>query len=132
MKWLDRIKRTAQPTEPDTQIPYDLRGADPTEEPSGRQTEISRPASCGEEKTGADLDRPSVLRLSPREKEVFCHLLDGWKMKDIAAELGIKASTVNGYCREIYRALGVNSKAQLIIQYAGFRNHLEQKGVEPD
>ena len=132
MKWLDRIKRAAQPAEPDTQIPYDLRGVDPTEEPSRRQTEISQPASCGKEKTGADPDRSSVLRLSPREREVFCRLLDGRKMKDIAAELGIKASTVNGYCREIYRMLGVNSKAQLIIQYAGFRNHLEQKGVEPD
>ena len=67
------------------------------------------------------MDHRSVSRLSPRETEVFQGLLAGEKMKDIATVLGIRTSTVCGYCREIYRELGVNSKAKLILQYSNYR-----------
>ena len=67
------------------------------------------------------MDRKRVLKLSPREEEVFQGLLAGEKMKDIAKELGIKTSTVCGYCREIYRELEVNSKAKLILRYSKYR-----------
>ena len=65
----------------------------------------------------------AVVKLAPREKEVFARCLEGAKMKDIAAELGIKTSTVNGYCREIYRKLEVNSKVQLVLLYSDLKNH---------
>ena len=92
MKWFDKLKKAMEPGDQTKRIPSD-RG------------EPASPASS----------------LFPREKEVFLHLLDGEKMKDIAEELHIKTSTVNGYCREIYRKLGVNSKAQLILQYSSYR-----------
>ena len=63
----------------------------------------------------------SVSKLSPRESEVFQGLLAGEKMKDIATVLGIRTSTVCGYCREIYRELGVTSKAKLILRYSKYR-----------
>ena len=47
----------------------------------------------------------AISNLSPREAEVFQHLMSGEKMKDIAEVLGIRTSTVNGYCRQIYRQL---------------------------
>ncbi|MCL2060451.1 MAG: helix-turn-helix transcriptional regulator [Oscillospiraceae bacterium] len=59
----------------------------------------------------------AVARLSPREAEVFAHCLKGAKMKDIADAMHIKTSTVNSYCKEVYKKLGVNSKTQLILQY---------------
>ena len=68
------------------------------------------------------LKRQAVARLTPREREVFARFLEGAKMKEIAGELQIKTSTVNGYCRDMYRKLGVNSKAQLILQYSKFRS----------
>jgi len=132
MKWLDRLKRAIQPEEQDTQNPYKLRGTVPPVEPAGPQPESSRLVARGKRKAGAASKLQSVSELSPREREVFLRLLEGAKMRDIADELGIKTSTVNGYCREIYRTLGVNSKAQLIIQYAGHRKHIEQKGAEQD
>ena len=52
---------------------------------------------------------------------MFQGLLAGEKMKDIAVVLGIRTSTVCGYCREIYRELGVNSKAKLILRYSKYR-----------
>ena len=64
----------------------------------------------------------AVSRLAPREKEVFARCLEGAKMKDIAVELNIKTSTVNGYCREVYRKLGVHSKVQLVLAYSEYRN----------
>ena len=68
----------------------------------------------------------AVLNLSPREMDVFQGLLAGEKMKDIANVLGIRTSTVCGYCKEIYRELGVNSKAKLILRYSAFRRSNQQ------
>ncbi len=70
----------------------------------------------------------AVAKLSPREWQVFQRLLEGVKIKDIATELGIQASTVGGYCREVYRNLNVSSKAQLILQYGGYRNQEKKDG----
>ena len=66
----------------------------------------------------------AVQKLSAREKEVFLMSLEGAKMKDMASVLHIKTSTVNGYCREIYRKLNVNSKPQLILQYSHLKRYL--------
>ncbi len=67
---------------------------------------------------GSDAKREVLAKLSPREQQVLVRLLEGMKMREIAGELEIQTSTVNGYCREIYRKLGVNSKAMLILRYA--------------
>ena len=94
MKWLDRLKQVIK-FHPDQTSP-DL-------------DEVTKQS-----------DDSAISKLYPREREVFQHLLRGAMMKDIAAELNIKTSTVNGYCREIYRKLEVNSKAQLILKYSDY------------
>ena len=106
MKWPVKLKREAPaPPAPEAQI-----NGPPVIVEAGTEPAIGQ----------------AVQKLSPREAEVFQCLLKGAKMKDIAEELNIKTSTVNGYCREIYRQLGVNSKALLILRYSNFR---ESRGI---
>lgn len=116
MKWLDKLRRKKN-TEPDK------NGA----------RDIDSPISAGEQSREDDRDMPFPeveAALYPREKEVFKRLLKDAKMKEIAAELGIETSTVNGYCRDIYRKLGVNSKAQLILRYAVRWEPADRGGVD--
>lgn len=120
MKWLDKFRKAdkyktaGKPAPPET-----------SETELHAETAASKPVAGSKTEANA---AALVSRLSPREKEVFLRLLDGAKMKDIAAELNIKTSTVNGYCREIYKLLGVNSKSQLILRYSGCRKQNEQEG----
>ena len=88
---------------------------------SKRSSEINQ--SVPEEIGGAKPfpDDQLVSTLTKREAQVFQYLLNGEKMKDIAGKLGIRTSTVNGYCREVYRKLNVNSKALLILRYSRYR-----------
>jgi len=117
MKWIDKLKQTVKPGD---QTKPELHGRDESV-PHAEQPEQPVPRA----------DTPHcVLKLYPREREVFHRLLDGEMMKDIATELNIKTSTVNAYCREIYKKLGVNSKAQLIIQYSNLRESERQGGNE--
>jgi len=118
MKWIDKLKRAVKPealTEQSSPVREEpvLPGqpAAPRMEPAMQTASEALSAA----------DNQAVSGLSPREAEVFRRLLDGAKMKDIAAELGVMTSTVNGYCRQVYRKLGVNSKAQLILRYSEYR-----------
>jgi len=114
MKWIDKLKQTVKPGD---QTKPELHGRDESV-PHAEQPVPRDDMPC------------CVLKLYPREREVFHRLLDGEMMKDIATELNIKTSTVNAYCREIYKKLGVNSKAQLIIQYSNLRESEKQGGDE--
>jgi DNA-binding NarL/FixJ family response regulator len=67
--------------------------------------------------------RLSELKLTPREVEVCILLLDGYTIRQISAMLNIAYSTVNTYNTSIYRKLGVNSKAELIVM---FREYLSK------
>lgn len=62
------------------------------------------------------LDR--LKTLTPREKEVYEHLIHGRKMKEIAKLLGVTHATVNFHCQGLYKKLGINTRTQLFIQYA--------------
>lgn len=55
--------------------------------------------------------------LTKRERETCLLLLEGYTMKDSAEMLGIKYSTVNTHMTELYKKLGVGSRAELIIRY---------------
>jgi len=55
--------------------------------------------------------------LTPRERDLFYLLLEGHTLKESAARLSIKYSTANTHMTGIYRKLGVNSRAELIINY---------------
>jgi DNA-binding NarL/FixJ family response regulator len=58
-----------------------------------------------------------VESLTPREKETFFILLEGYSLKEAAKQLEVEYSTVNTYQTAIYRKLCVNSRAELIINY---------------
>ena len=61
-----------------------------------------------------------VAGLTPREKEIFYLLLEGYTLKEIAKQLGIGYSTVNTHQTiAIYRKLYINSRQELIINYYG-------------
>jgi DNA-binding CsgD family transcriptional regulator len=59
--------------------------------------------------------------LSPRERETLAGLLRGGSDKEIAAELGIRRSTVNKHVMAVFRGYGVTSRAQLIARLLGGR-----------
>jgi len=58
-----------------------------------------------------------VESLTPREKEAFYILLEGYSIKETAKQLNIKYSTANTYQTAIYKKLNVHSRAELIINF---------------
>jgi DNA-binding CsgD family transcriptional regulator len=57
------------------------------------------------------------LGLSPREKEVAEYLLQGFTFRQIASNLGIAESTVNGYSSSLYKKLGINNRTDLLLRF---------------
>lgn len=58
-----------------------------------------------------------VTLLTPREYDLYLLLLEGFTLKECAKQLSIKYSTANTHMTSIYKKLGVNSRAELIINY---------------
>jgi DNA-binding CsgD family transcriptional regulator len=58
-----------------------------------------------------------VALLTPREYDLYLLLLEGFTLKECAEQLSIKYSTANTHMTGIYKKLGVNSRAELIINY---------------
>lgn len=67
-----------------------------------------------------------ISRLTPREHDLYLLLLEGFTLKESAKQLLIKYSTANTHMTGIYRKLGVNSRAELIINYRGIRSEKTQ------
>ncbi|MBF0197313.1 MAG: response regulator transcription factor [Planctomycetes bacterium] len=59
---------------------------------------------------------PSDLRLTPREMDILNGLAKGQYMKEIAYELGIKFTTVNFHCDNLYKKLHVSSQREAITK----------------
>lgn len=72
-----------------------------------------------EKRSGLSDEDKSMLAdsLTPREKDTFLLLLEGYTLKETANRLGIRYSTANTYQTSVYRKLHVNSRAELIIRY---------------
>lgn len=51
---------------------------------------------------------------TPREKQVVDELLKGLSYKEIAQVLGISSTTVNDHLKNVYRKMGVRTKAELM------------------
>lgn len=60
-----------------------------------------------------------VNLLTPREYDLYLLLLEGYTLKESGKQLAIKYSTANTHMTAIYKKLGVNSRAELIINYRG-------------
>ncbi len=58
-------------------------------------------------------DRFSGWELTPRQKEVAALMLAAKTRRQIASELGLSESTVKTHMTELYRKLGISSKAEL-------------------
>jgi DNA-binding CsgD family transcriptional regulator len=59
--------------------------------------------------------------LTPRERQVLSLLLKGFALKDVAASLTLSRHTVADHLKEIYRKLGVNSRAELLAKFISGR-----------
>ncbi len=58
-----------------------------------------------------------VMQLAPREYELYLLLLEGYTLNESAKKLCVKYAMANTHMNAIYRKLGVNSRAELIINY---------------
>jgi DNA-binding CsgD family transcriptional regulator len=63
-----------------------------------------------------------ISHLTRREHDLYLLLLEGFTLKESAKQLGVKYSTANTHMSGIYRKLGVNSRAELIINYGTIKN----------
>lgn len=59
--------------------------------------------------------RASDARLSPREREVLFHLVDGQSNKGIARILGMAEATVKVHLKSVLRKIGVDNRTQAAI-----------------
>lgn len=59
--------------------------------------------------------------LTPREREVLEHLLDGLAEKEIASELTLSTRTVHHHVTSVYRKVGVHSRGELMGRWLGPR-----------
>ncbi|MGI6679675.1 MAG: helix-turn-helix transcriptional regulator [Dehalobacterium sp.] len=115
MSLFDRLK---QMLNPDGKIikngdPDALNIADGRDAPSD-------PPDCGVQTVITLEDKQSkVGKLTPRERDLYLLLLEGFTLKECAKQLSIKYSTANTHMTAIYKKLGVNTRAELIINYRG-------------
>jgi DNA-binding NarL/FixJ family response regulator len=54
--------------------------------------------------------------LTPREKEILQHLVQGQSTKEAAAQLEISYHTADGYIRDIYEKLQVNTRSGVVAK----------------
>jgi DNA-binding CsgD family transcriptional regulator len=59
------------------------------------------------------------LDLTPREQEIFTMLLTGMAPKEIAFTLKVSYYTVDFHRKNLYRKLGIQSRAELFARYSG-------------
>ncbi|CAD7839402.1 MAG: Two-component transcriptional response regulator, LuxR family [Olavius algarvensis Gamma 1 endosymbiont] len=59
--------------------------------------------------------KPTFSGLTPRERQILCHLAGGQSNKAIARELGISDGTVKLHVKAILRKLGVHSRVEAAV-----------------
>jgi DNA-binding CsgD family transcriptional regulator len=79
----------------------------------GDMEEYSKPFAQTEE-----LNTKDKLNLTPREEEIFTMLLTGSAPKEIAHTLKISAETVHFHQKNLYRKLGIQSRAELFARFS--------------
>ncbi len=66
----------------------------------------------------ASLDGEAPKQLTEREIDVLRLIAKGYKAPEVAPLLGITAHTVSSYVRDIYRKLGISSRAEAAMEAA--------------
>lgn len=65
--------------------------------------------------TSATEAKPAFSDLTPREREILCHLAEGQSNKAIARELGISDGTVKLHVKAILRKLDIHSRVEAAV-----------------
>jgi len=65
--------------------------------------------------------KAEMSTLTPREQEVLQLLADGFRYKEIAAQLGVGLDTVRAHASRIYYKLHVSSRTEAVVKYLGGR-----------
>lgn len=66
-----------------------------------------------------------VVAMSPKLRQVLELLLLGRSEKEVANEMGISHHTVHTQVKRLYRALGVNSRAEMLVLLLSQRDSTE-------
>lgn len=75
---------------------------------------LARAVQQGEPATSDERTKP-FDELTPREREILCHLSEGQSNKVIARKLGISDGTVKLHVKAILRKLGVHSRVEAAV-----------------
>lgn len=75
---------------------------------------LTRPAPAGSAPTGCE----ATLHLSAREVDVLRLIGKGYSAPEVARLLGISSHTASSYVRDIYRKLGISSRAEAAMEAA--------------
>lgn len=67
------------------------------------------------ERSLAPVRAPALAELTPREREILCHLAEGQSNKVIARNLGISDGTVKLHVKAILRKLAVHSRVEAAV-----------------
>lgn len=73
--------------------------------------------------------------LSPSERQVLRHLVDGVSRDEVATSLGVSVNTVKTHVRHLYAKLGVGNRAELVRLVSRLpraSTHLTPPPLEPD
>lgn len=71
------------------------------------------------------------LGITPRQVEVLALLLRGQANKDIARQLGVSIDTVKDHVQAVLRALGVNSRTQVVLEVGRLQRQRRLHASEP-
>jgi len=63
----------------------------------------------------ADRPRRPVDTLTMREKTIISYLMQGWRNREIGAQLSISEQTVKNHLRTIYDKVGVSDRLELVL-----------------
>lgn len=58
------------------------------------------------------------VRLSPRERETLTLIAKGYKLPEVATQLGVTRNTAAGFIKSVYRKLNVGSRAEATLEAA--------------
>lgn len=106
------------------EAPENLLSANPQSPPQEPARKKPEPIQSPDERNAR------MEALTPREKQVLEHLLEGKKMREIAEMLGIKFTTVSFHMTSLYKKLEVHDRTQLILRYSAAREPASLKNQE--
>ena len=82
---------------------------------------VLRHFRAGPGNTGSPMQiaaEPGEVKLTDREIDVLRLIAKGYRSPEVAPLLGITATTVSSYVRDIYRKLGISSRAEAAMEAA--------------